>query len=125
MTETTIRRHPGRAAAWGFLLGLGVFVYLTFVWPVIALDSWTSVTVKAVVVVLVVMAVSVLWGLFGPARKPKGPAPVADAPPPPPDEEAPPSPPDMGAPPPPPETDAGSPAPDLGEPPEGDEPIPD
>lgn len=99
MADTTVIRYPGRAAAWGFLLGLGVFIYLTFVWPVIALDNWTSVAVKGVVVILVVMAFSVLWGMFGPAKRrrtttgaPVSPgasldapaAPGYDAPPPPP-----------------------------------------
>jgi hypothetical protein len=88
MAETTLKRHPGRAAAWGFLLGLAAVLYLTVVWPVIAFDNWTTVTVKAVIVILVVMALSVLWGLFGPAKKPRGAAPAAlptaDGPPPPP-----------------------------------------
>ena len=39
MAQTQLKRHPWRAAIWGLILGLGVFVYLTFVWPVIGLDD--------------------------------------------------------------------------------------
>lgn len=78
---TTLKRHPGRAAAWGFLLGLAVVLYLTVVWPVIAFDSWTAVSVKAAIVIVAVMALSVLWGLFGPARRPKGAPPAGQSPP--------------------------------------------
>ena len=112
MAEQIVKRRPGRAAAWGFLLGLAVVLYLTVVWPVIAFDSWTSVVTKAVIVIIVVMALSVLWGLFGPAKRPKGaPAPApppaaTSVPPPPPDAgSAPPPPPDAEEPPPPPESE--------------------
>jgi hypothetical protein len=115
MAETQVQRRPGRAAFWGFLLGLGVVIYLTFVWPVIALDNWTTVAVKAVIVIVVVMFVSILWGIYGPAKRPRGmapaetpppaapgsewlddsppPAPEADSPPPAPDEDDTPPPP--------------------------------
>ena len=72
MAETVTRRHPIRAAVWGFLLGLGVAVYLIAVFPVIALDSITGVAIQGAIVVGGVMVVSILWGLFGPAKKPKG-----------------------------------------------------
>ena len=92
MAQTQLKRHPVRAAVWGLILGLGVFVYLTFVWPVIGLDDVSAVAIKAVLVVGGTMLLAILWGLFGPAKKPKGPAPVyADAAPPAPaDEPAPP-----------------------------------
>ncbi len=96
MAETILKRHPFRAAAWGFLLGLAVVLYLTVVWPVIAFDNWTTVAVKAVIVILAAMALSVLWGLFGPAKKLRGasaPPPVDDGPPPPPVDDGPPPPP--------------------------------
>ena len=94
MAQTQLKRHPGRAAFWGLLLGLGVFVYLTFVWPVIGLDDTKTVAIKGALVVGGVMLLSILWGLFGPARKPKGAAPAhADAAPPAPlDDSAPPAP---------------------------------
>lgn len=110
MAQTTLKRHPIRAALWGLILGLGVFVYLTFVWPVILLDNVTNVALKGAVVVVGVMVLATLWGLFGPAKKPKGmapvaaaapPAPWADAAPPPPMEEAPPAPAGMSDQPPP------------------------
>ena len=83
MAQTQLKRHPGRAAFWGLLLGLGVFVYLTFVWPMIGLDDFKTVALKGALVVGGVMLLAILWGLFGPARKPKGAAPVyADAAPP-------------------------------------------
>lgn len=83
MAQTQLKRHPVRAALWGLILGLGVFVYLTFVWPVIGLDDLTTVALKGAIVVVAVMVLAVLWGLFGPARKPKGSPPVAmDAAPP-------------------------------------------
>jgi hypothetical protein len=92
MAQTQLKRHPVRAAVWGLILGLGVFVYLTFVWPVIGLDDVSAVAIKAVLVVGGTMLLAILWGLFGPAKKPKGPAPAyADAAPPAPaDEPAPP-----------------------------------
>jgi len=91
MAQTQLKRHPVRAAIWGFILGLGVFVYLTFVWPVIGLDNVTSVALKGAAVVVGVMLLAILWGLFGPAKKPKGVAPfTADAAPPAPAEDAPP-----------------------------------
>ena len=102
MAQTQLKRHPGRAAFWGLLLGLGVFVYLTFVWPVIGLDDTKTVAIKGALVVGGVMLLSILWGLFGPARKPRGAAPAyADAAPPAPAyaEAAPPAPLDDSAPP--------------------------
>ncbi len=72
MAETTTKRHPIRAAFWGLVLGLGVFILLTLVYPVIALESVSSVAKQGVIVIVIVMALSVVWGLYGPAKKPKG-----------------------------------------------------
>ena len=92
MAQTQLKRHPVRAALWGLILGLGVFVYLTFVWPVIGLDDVKTVAVKGAVLVGGVMLLSILWGLFGPAKKPKGAPPAfADAAPPAPFDAAPPA----------------------------------
>jgi hypothetical protein len=48
---------------------------------VIGLDDWQTVAWKGALVVAGVMVLAILWGLLGPARKPKGPAPAAAAPP--------------------------------------------
>jgi hypothetical protein len=89
MAQTQLKRHPWRAAIWGLILGLGVFVYLTFVWPVIGLDGVSTVALKGALLVGGVMLLAILWGLFGPARKPKGAAPAfADAAPPAPHADA-------------------------------------
>lgn len=71
MAQIVTNRHPIRAALWGFLLGLGIAIYLV-VFSVIGLDNAAGVVTKVVIVVLIVMALSVVWGLFGPARKPRG-----------------------------------------------------
>ena len=83
MAQTQLKRHPWRAAIWGLILGLGVFVYLTFVWPVIGLDDakGAAVALKGGLVVGGVMLLAMLWGLFRPARKPKGAAPPLPTPP--------------------------------------------
>jgi hypothetical protein len=83
MAETTTKKHPIRAALYGFILGLGVAVLLTFVYPVIALETASSVATQWVIVVVVVMIISAVRGPFGPAKAPKGPAPVTAGSPPP------------------------------------------
>ena len=80
MAETTTARHPIRAAVWGLILGLGVLVYLTLVNPVIALESVSQVATQGVIIVIM-MILSVVWGLYGPAKAPKGPAPASAEPP--------------------------------------------
>lgn len=95
MMQTQLQRHPVRGAIWGLILGLGIAILLTFVWPVIGLDAVAMVAVKWALIVGGVMLLSILWGLFGPARKPKGQAPAHfeqappawEEPPPPPPEE--------------------------------------
>ncbi len=108
MAETQLQRHPVRAAIWGLILGLGITVYLTFVWPVIGFDDVKAVAIKWALVVGGVMLLAILWGLFGPAKKPKGAAPAyaggtgwatRDQPPPALDDEAPPAPDDLRPPP--------------------------
>lgn len=108
MMQTQLQRHPLRGLLWGLVLGLGVGVFLTFVWPVIGLDNVRSVAIKWALIVGGIMFLSMLWGLFGPARKPKGAAPaygmasaapVYEQPPPAPDDEPPPAPDDLPPPP--------------------------
>jgi hypothetical protein len=92
-TQTTLKRKPVQAAIWGFLLGLGVVIYLIFVFPVIGLDKAGTVFIKAGLIIGGVMVLSVLWGLFAPAKKPRGPAPAGygEAPPAAPIDETPPA----------------------------------
>lgn len=90
MTQTQLQRHPMRGALWGILLGLGIAIALTFVWPVIGLDGIAGVAVKWALIVGGIMLLSILWGLFGPARRPKGAAPTGAYQAPPPWEEPPP-----------------------------------
>jgi len=75
MTQTQLQRHPVRGAVWASS-SPGIAVYLTFVWPVIGLDDYKAVAVKWALVVGGVMLLSILWGLFGPAKKPKGASPA-------------------------------------------------
>ena len=79
MADTVTQRHPIRGAIWGLVMGLGIFLLLTVAWPVIGLDSVGGVVTKLVIVLVISMAVSVLWGMFGPAKKPKGPPPRSAA----------------------------------------------
>jgi hypothetical protein len=65
--------HPIRGILWGVMFGLGLTVVLV-VTKVISLE------LSQMIIVLVVgIAAGVLWSLFGPARTPKGPAPVGAA----------------------------------------------
>ena len=79
MADTTTKRHPIRGAIWGLILGLGVFVFLTLVFPVIVLESVSQVATQGVIVIVIVMVLSVLWGLYGPAKAPKGSPPARAA----------------------------------------------
>ena len=76
MPETTVIRHPIRGAIWGFFFGTGLGLLLKML-SVVPLSIPTLITYAAVSTVL-----GVLWGMFAPARKPKGAAPAASAPPP-------------------------------------------
>jgi hypothetical protein len=79
MAQLVTKRHPIRAALWGFVAGLGVLLMLTVVWPVIGLDNAAAVAIKGAIVVAAVMVLAVVWSMVAPAKKPKGPAPVASA----------------------------------------------
>ena len=81
MAEMVTKRHPIRAALWGFVAGLGLLLYLTVVWPVIGLDGTTSVAIKAAVIIGAVMVLAVVWAMVAPPKKAKGqPPPEAEAP---------------------------------------------
>ena len=65
-----LHRHPFRALFWSLLLGIGVALIL------IVTKVITLAIQSIVIVIVVVMVLGVLWGLFGPAKQPKGPVPV-------------------------------------------------
>lgn len=77
MAELITKRHPIRAALWGFMAGLGILIYLVAVWPVIGLDNAASVAIKSVIVVGGVMVLAVVWSMVAPPKRPKGPQPGA------------------------------------------------
>lgn len=68
-SQTTLHRRPIRGFIWGLVLGLGV-TGLLMVFSIIELSIPNLIIYTAVVAVL-----GVLWGLFAPPKKPKGPAP--------------------------------------------------
>ncbi len=74
MAETDVQRRPIRGGLWGILLGLGL--------ALLALNSKIiSLSIVSLALVTVIgIVLGVAWGMFAPARPPKGPAPVGDAP---------------------------------------------
>lgn len=74
MTATSVKKHPIRGLFWGLFMGVGLALILIGR-GVIAFGD----TVSFIVVVLIGMAISVVWSMFGPAKKPKGQAPSASA----------------------------------------------
>jgi len=67
MTATAVKKHPVRGLFWGLFMGVGLGLILIGR-GVIAFGE----TVPFVIVVLIGMAISVVWSMFGPAKKPKG-----------------------------------------------------
>ncbi len=82
MAETKLKRRPIRAALYGLLLGLSIWYFLQFEFASFGLDSVGGVITRAVIVVVVTMALAIVWAYVAPARKPKG-APGTVEPPPP------------------------------------------
>lgn len=72
MAETSIKRHPIAAVIWGIIGGIGVTLILIGQ-AVIAFGKWTW----PVVIVVAMVILNLLWAYLGPAKKPKGPPPVA------------------------------------------------
>ena len=71
MAETTTKRHPIRGFLYGIVFGLGLA--LTAIgqkW--VALGTWPP-----LILFIVGLVVGTVWATFGPAKKPKGPAPDA------------------------------------------------
>lgn len=69
-SDTVLHRHPIRGALWGLLMGFGG-ILLLMVLSIVRLDIPT-----AIIYTVAGAAFGILWGLFAPAKKPKGPAPV-------------------------------------------------
>lgn len=68
--DIVIKRHPIRGGLYGLILGLGVAIYLV-------IFSVTPFSVStAIVVTAIGLVVGILWGLFAPAKKPKGAGPT-------------------------------------------------
>ncbi len=65
------KRHPIRGALWGIPFGLGLALVLVST-TVIPLDL-----MQIVIVMLVGVALGVVWGMYGPAKRARGIAPPA------------------------------------------------
>ena len=72
MADTTVKRHPIMAVVWGIVGGVGVSLFLMGR-AVIAFGRWTA----PIIIIVIMIALNLLWAYFGPAKKPKGPPPVA------------------------------------------------
>jgi hypothetical protein len=70
MAEQILKRHPIRGLLYGIFFGLG----LTFV---AVGQGWAALgTAPPIILFVVGLIVGTVWGLFGPAKRPKGPEPV-------------------------------------------------
>lgn len=76
MPETILKRHPIRGAIWGLLFGAGLGLLL-MVLSIVPLSIPTLIIYTAAATVA-----GILWGLFAPAKRPKGAARAATPPPP-------------------------------------------
>jgi hypothetical protein len=71
MTATTTKRHPIRGFLYGIPFGLGLaMIAVGQKWA--ALGTWPP-----FILVIDGILVSMAWGMFGPAKAPKGPDPSA------------------------------------------------
>ena len=77
MAEMIIKRRPIRAALYGLMLGFSIWYFLQFQFAMFSLDSTGGVLTKAIIVIVVVMALSVVWAYVAPPKKPKGAQPPA------------------------------------------------
>lgn len=78
MTADTVKKtHPIRGFFWGLVFGIGLALVLVIT-TVISLSL-----VNLIIVVVAGLVLGVAWGLFGPAKAPKGEPPSSAVPPPP------------------------------------------
>jgi hypothetical protein len=80
MTTQTLKRHPIRGFIWGLVFGLGAGLLL-MVLSIVPLSIPTLAIYTGAAAVL-----GLVWGMVGPAKQPKGPAPVSATSPQPPAE---------------------------------------
>jgi hypothetical protein len=80
MATQTLKRHPIRGFIWGLVFGLGLGLLL-MVLSIVPLSIPTLAIYTGVTAVL-----GVVWGMVGPAKKPKDPAPASGSSAPPPAE---------------------------------------
>ena len=71
MATATVKKHPIRGAIWGLFMGIGLSLILAGR-KVIAFGETSS----FVIVIVIGVVVGIVWGMFGPAKGPKGPEPV-------------------------------------------------
>jgi len=70
MADTNKKTHPIRGLLWGLMSGIGLALLLVIT-KVIYLDL-----TNMIIITVAVMVIGVLWGIFGPAKSPKGPPPA-------------------------------------------------
>lgn len=70
MATETLKRHPIRGFLYGILFGLGLMM-------IVVGQGWAALgTLPPVIVFLLGLVVGTVWGLYGPAKAPKGPPPA-------------------------------------------------
>jgi hypothetical protein len=66
MADTVIKRHPIRGFLYGIFFGLGLVMLAVG-------QGWVALgTTPPFILFIVGLLVGTLWGMFGPAKKPKG-----------------------------------------------------
>lgn len=68
--QTVTKKHPIRGFFWGLLMGVGLALVA------VVIKAMTLSLVNVVIVTAVCVVFGVVWGLFGPEKPPKGPAPA-------------------------------------------------
>ena len=80
MAELQVKRRPIRAALYGLMLGFAIWYFLQFEFATFSFDSVGGILTRAIIVIVVVMALSVAWAYLAPPKKPKGEPPAAAEP---------------------------------------------
>lgn len=69
--QTVTKRHPIRGLFWGLITGLGLALVA------VVIKVMTLSLVNVIILVAIGVVFGIVWGLFGPEKAPKGPAPAA------------------------------------------------